>query len=249
MSRVQVLAAIIAVAIHGTLLLFGGLLIPHVQDGGPRVEEVDLIGETPAEEEKEAEEKEKAEAQEPEEQQEAQDESEMTETAPVAPEMSDLSRLEAPVEAPALAPMSLSELSSALSGASGGSGEFASGFTLSSGGRIGGTGVAGVEESGDQGVAAIVSIADLDQRPRLMFQTPPRYPLELRRRKVGGTVQVVFLVDTEGRVTSPRVESSTNAEFDQPALEAVRQWRFEAGTRGGQKVSFKMRVPITFSAS
>jgi protein TonB len=82
-----------------------------------------------------------------------------------------------------------------------------------------------------------------------MFQAPPRYPLELRRRKIGGTVQVVFLVDTEGRVSSPKVESSTNAEFDAPALEAVKQWRFEAGTRGGQKVSFKMRVPITFNAS
>ena len=29
------------------------------------------------------------------------------------------------------------------------------------------------------------------------------------------------------------------------ALEAVRQWRFEPGTRGGEKVQFKMGIPIT----
>ena len=63
MSRIQVAAAFLAVGIHGVILLFGGLLIPHVQEGGPRIEEVDLIGETEAEEEKKPEEKEKTEEQ------------------------------------------------------------------------------------------------------------------------------------------------------------------------------------------
>ena len=40
------------------------------------------------------------------------------------------------------------------------------------------------------------------------------------------------------------------AEFlERPAIEAVRQWKFEPGTRNGEKVAFKMRVPITFTAS
>ena len=46
-----------------------------------------------------------------------------------------------------------------------------------------------------------------------------------------------------------RHEKSTNPSFDRPAIEAVRQWKFEPGTRNGERVAFKMRVPITFSAS
>ena len=73
--------------------------------------------------------------------------------------------------------------------------------------------------------------------------------MELRKRNLEGSVQVVFLVDRDGKVVGPKVEKSTNPSFDRPAIEAVRQWKFEPGTRNGEKVAFKMRVPITFSAS
>jgi len=162
------------------------------------------------------------------------------------PDVKDLAQLEAPASAPALAPLSLADLEGVLS-SDGSGGSFATGGGgLSSGGRIGGTGTGGglAEEMGD-----IASMADLDQRPRPIFQTAPNYPQELRKRNLEGSVQVVFLVDREGKVVSPKVEKSTNPSFDRPALEAVRQWKFEAGTRNGEKVAFKMRVPITFSAS
>lgn len=100
---------------------------------------------------------------------------------------------------------------------------------------------------GDPG--EVFSLADLDQRPRAIFQTPPQYPAEFRRRGVAGTVTIAFTVDVHGRVANPRVERSTNPAFESPALEAVRQWRFEPGTRKGQPVPFRMRIPITFNAS
>jgi protein TonB len=50
-------------------------------------------------------------------------------------------------------------------------------------------------------------------------------------------------------VRNPQVEKSTNPAFERPALDAVRQWKFEPGTRNGQRVEFKMRQPITFRAS
>jgi protein TonB len=100
--------------------------------------------------------------------------------------------------------------------------------------------------SGDEEINKIFSLADLDQRPRVIFQRVPNYPPELRRRN--GTVYIVFLVDTKGRVTNPKVEKSTDPAFERPALEAVKQWRFEPGTRNGEKVAFKMRAPITFNA-
>ena len=43
------------------------------------------------------------------------------------------------------------------------------------------------------------------------------------------------------------IESDTHREFGQEAREAVRKWRFEPGERNGEKVKFKMRVPIPFN--
>lgn len=93
----------------------------------------------------------------------------------------------------------------------------------------------------------IFSIAELDQKPRAIFQRSPTYPAELHKRQKEGTVQIVFIVDTQGRVVDPQVRKSSDPAFERPALEAVRQWKFEPGTRNGDKVQFKMRVPITFN--
>lgn len=96
---------------------------------------------------------------------------------------------------------------------------------------------------------AIFSAADLDQMPRPIFQPPPEYPPELRKKRVEGTVYVVFVVDKNGRVTNPVVQSSTTPALEGAALQAVKRWRFEPGRRRGQMVQFKMRVPISFSVS
>ena len=44
------------------------------------------------------------------------------------------------------------------------------------------------------------------------------------------------------------MEKSTDPAFDQAAIDAVKQWKFEPGTRNGEKVQFKLRIPITFNA-
>ena len=92
----------------------------------------------------------------------------------------------------------------------------------------------------------IFSAADLDQMPRAISQPPPEYPPELRRKKVSGTVYVVFIVDRAGRVLQPAVEQAPHPQLGAAALSAVRKWRFEPGKRQGRAVPFKMRVPITF---
>jgi protein TonB len=106
-------------------------------------------------------------------------------------------------------------------------------------------------QSGEGGeeIDRIFSLSDLDQEPRVIFQRTPNYPPELRRSKRQGKVIVVFLVDTRGRVINPRVEKSTDPAFERAALDAIKQWRFEPGTRNGEKVQFKMRQPFSFNAS
>jgi len=240
-SRLKALLA--ALLLHAALLLFGGLLLFHAPARKSVERDVELIGDDAAQEKKAPEDKEKP----PPEANKEDSEAEESLQAPkeAAPDMQEIARLEGPASAPELSALSLSELESALAGDSGGGEGIAEAISLSSGGRIGGT---GDPAAASQEGPASFALSELDQRPQPLQQTVPHYPTELRKRKVQGTVEVVFLVDTDGRVLEPRVDKSTNEAFNQPALEAVRQWKFEAGTKEGKKVRFKMRVPITFSA-
>jgi protein TonB len=54
------------------------------------------------------------------------------------------------------------------------------------------------------------------------------------------------VVGTDGKVQSPKVAKSSHSAFEQPALDALKQWKFEPGVKGGQRVACKMRVTITF---
>ncbi len=88
-----------------------------------------------------------------------------------------------------------------------------------------------------------------DKKPRPVYQVPPKYPAALRRQGIEGVVKVELVVDANGRVSNPRVVSSPDRAFEQPAVDAVRQWKFEAGVRGGKPAPFKILVPIRFSAA
>jgi protein TonB len=93
---------------------------------------------------------------------------------------------------------------------------------------------------------AIFSLAELDQKPRVVYQPAPDFPAEIRSRKQQGTVYVLFVVNQSGSTVNPIVQNSTHPAFERPALRAVKRWRFEPGKRKGKPVQFKMRVPITF---
>jgi protein TonB len=127
-----------------------------------------------------------------------------------------------------------------------GGGEFAQSLDFTSGGRIGGTGKAGAL---DKTMEDAFSLAEIDQKPRVVFQSAPIYPGDMRGKKVEGVVTILFVVDSSGKVERPRVESSSNAAFEKPALDAVKKWKFEPAVRGGQRVNCKMRAPIRFQPS
>ncbi len=86
----------------------------------------------------------------------------------------------------------------------------------------------------------------LDEPPRAFKRAPPLYPFAQRRNGVGGEVLVDFIVDAEGQVKDPSVVRSLNPAFNQPALDAVRQWKFKPGRRNGVPVATHMQVPIAF---
>ncbi len=92
----------------------------------------------------------------------------------------------------------------------------------------------------------LFSVADLDQKPRVTYQTSPIMNEKIRR-KMPGSVTLIFIVDTEGRVTKPKILKSTDPVFERPALSAIKRWKFDPGKKNGKPVNSKMKIPITFS--
>ncbi|MEZ6037090.1 MAG: energy transducer TonB [Planctomycetota bacterium] len=131
-------------------------------------------------------------------------------------------------------PLDLSQLELALS-PSFGAGDFAGDFAV----RLQGLGGEG------NGVDGLFDLSDLDQKPRPIYQHPPQITPAMKKR-MPGTVYVLFTVDESGVVRDPTVQSSDDPVFDQAALTAIRQWKFEPGKRRGEAVSFRMRQPMTF---
>lgn len=92
-------------------------------------------------------------------------------------------------------------------------------------------------------------VGDLERKPEAISQVAPTYPASLRKSKVEGVVALVFVLDEEGRVEDARVESASRPEFEAPALEAIRKWRFRPGQKDGKPVKTFLRLPIRFRLS
>lgn len=83
--------------------------------------------------------------------------------------------------------------------------------------------------------------------PRPTSRAEPIYPVAMRVSGLRGEVLVDFKVDIEGRVQNPFVSRSLNPAFDDPAIEAVRKWKFEPGRIGDVPIVTRMQVPIIFT--
>ncbi len=88
--------------------------------------------------------------------------------------------------------------------------------------------------------------SELEKRPEAVSQVAPAYPPELRKAKIEGLVTLVFVLNEDGRVEEPRIENSSRPEFEKPALEAIRKWRFRPGMKDGQAVRTFVRIPMRF---
>jgi protein TonB len=120
---------------------------------------------------------------------------------------------------------------------------------LGSGGALAGFGEIRSLTAAESVQEDLFDVADLEKRPEAVSQVAPTYPAELRKAKVEGSVTLIFVLDETGRVEDPRVENSSRAEFEKPALEAIRKWRFRPGEKDGQAVRTYIRVPMRFRVS
>lgn len=90
------------------------------------------------------------------------------------------------------------------------------------------------------------SLSDLEKQPEVMASVAPVYPAAMRKAKIEGSVTLIFVLNADGRVEDARVDRSSRPEFEKPALDAVRKWKFKPGMKDGEAVSTYMKLPIRF---
>jgi protein TonB len=87
----------------------------------------------------------------------------------------------------------------------------------------------------------------LKARPAYKENPRPEYPRLARRRGYQGTTVLEVLVGVTGRVHDIRVLDSSGYEIlDNAAVASVREWLFEPGMKGDQRVEMWVRVPVRF---
>lgn len=82
--------------------------------------------------------------------------------------------------------------------------------------------------------------------PKLVHYVEPDFSPSSKEAYVEGTVKISTVVTREGVATNLRVTSGLNAKEDQTAIDAVKQWRFDPGTKAGQAVNVRVNVEVTF---
>lgn len=83
---------------------------------------------------------------------------------------------------------------------------------------------------------------------RILAAPAPAYPLQARRNRLSGVVEIEVVVGVDGKALSVSiVHSSGHRVLDLAAREVVmKRWLFEPATRGGVPAQALTRVPIEF---
>lgn len=103
-------------------------------------------------------------------------------------------------------------------------------------GSGGGTG-GGVFRAGVNGVGT----------PQCIYCPDPEYSDDARKAKYQGTVTLVIIVNSEGRVVNARVVKGPGMGLDEKAVEKVMTWRLKpAAGPSGRPVSVQVAVEVTF---
>lgn len=100
----------------------------------------------------------------------------------------------------------------------------------------------------------VYTIAELSNPPRLASATAAAkliqdsYPEDLKRRKVGGLVELQFVVDAQGNVVAGTVEvvDATQTALGEAAKKVITRFTFAPGKVNGKQVKSKVVLPIVY---
>ena len=87
----------------------------------------------------------------------------------------------------------------------------------------------------------------VDENPVPVKTPPPKYPDSLKREGLAGVVAVVLVINEKGLVAECTVAKSSHPDFERPALEAVKNWKFKPAKKDGNPVKVRVTLPLRFN--
>ena len=87
-----------------------------------------------------------------------------------------------------------------------------------------------------------------DTLPKLIRKVDPVYPDRLRQAGVKGFVDIVWIVGVDGKPSAIDVVDSSHSDFEIPAVDALKKWKFKPAKRNGVPVALKVRQKIEFNS-
>lgn len=82
--------------------------------------------------------------------------------------------------------------------------------------------------------------------PVPIFTPDPDYSEEARAAGYDGTVTMIVIVGSDGKVHNARISRALGKGLDEKAIEKVKTWRFKSATRCGEPVAVEVRVEVEF---
>jgi len=91
------------------------------------------------------------------------------------------------------------------------------------------------------------SLAEVDRPPKVVRSYDPLYPYTARKESIEGSVTLGFIVARDGNVVEPVVlKGEPPGVFDDSALRAIEQWKFEPAIKDGKPVDVVVVAPLNF---
>lgn len=109
---------------------------------------------------------------------------------------------------------------------------------------VGGFGEVLVDQGGMQNM--VFEEGQTDEPPVPISRTTIPYPRRAAELEIEGVVEMVLVVDREGRVSEVSFTSLPAEVFRAPVTKAVRQWRFKPGMLKGVPVKVRVKQRVEF---
>ncbi len=84
------------------------------------------------------------------------------------------------------------------------------------------------------------------KKPKVVHYVEPSFSNNSKGGFVDGVVKLKTTVTPDGLPIDIEVVRGLNADEDQNAIDAVKQWRFEPGTKAGEPVHVRVSIEIAF---
>jgi len=121
------------------------------------------------------------------------------------------------------------------------------GIGSGSGGGIGVGAGPGVGEGRGGGIGGgVFRIGGGVSAPKAIYDPDPEYSEEARKAKYQGTVVLSLIVGADGVPRDIKVARSVGLGLDEKAIETVKTWKFEPGTKDGKPVATYATIEVAF---